>query len=142
MFFQSFLTENSIHFWLQFQSFHSPSWHATKLSSRSHSVLLYAQPLSQIIERHSLSHSEVADESQLYNSVPLEQFVSCISNMQSYVANVKHWMTQSKLQFNEDKTEALLVVSQNSPNLPLSINIGQNNICFSRSVQNLDMIFL
>ena len=35
--------------------------------------LLYTQPLSQIINRHSVSHSEFADDSQLYDSVPREQ---------------------------------------------------------------------
>ena len=61
--------------------------------------------------------------------------------MQSCVDDVKLWMTQNKLQLNEGKTEALLIDSQNSPNLPLSITIGQNDICFSRSVRNLGVIF-
>ena len=55
--------------------------------------------------------------------------------MQSYVDDAKLWMTQNKLQLNEGKTEALLIDPQNSPNLPLSITIGQNYICFSRSVR-------
>ena len=50
-------------------------------------------------------------------------------------------MTQNKLQLNEGKTEALLSNPQNSPNLPLSIKIGQNDICFSRSVLNPGVIF-
>ena len=50
-------------------------------------------------------------------------------------------MTQNKLQPNEGKTEALLSDLQNSPILPLSIKIGQNDICFSRAVRNLDVIF-
>ncbi|WP_419607217.1 reverse transcriptase domain-containing protein, partial [Thiolapillus sp.] len=103
--------------------------------------LLYTQPLSQIIDRHSISHSEFADDSQLYDSVPREQFDSLLSNMQSCVDDVKLWMTQNKLQLNEGKTEALLIDPQNSPNLPLSITIGQNDICFSRSVRNLGVIF-
>ena len=50
-------------------------------------------------------------------------------------------MTQKKLQQNEGKTEALLIDPENSPNLPLSIKIGQNDICFSRSVRKLSVIF-
>ena len=50
-------------------------------------------------------------------------------------------MMQNKLQPNEGKTEALLIDPQNSLNLPLSIKIGQNDICFSRSVQNLGVVF-
>ena len=99
------------------------------------------QPLSQIIDKHSVSHSEFADDSQLYDSVPREQFDSLLSSMQSCVDDVKLWMTQNKLQLNEGKAEALLIDPKNSPNLPLSIKISQNDICFSRSVRNLGVIF-
>ena len=61
--------------------------------------------------------------------------------MQSCADDVKLWMTQNKLQLNEGKTEALLIDPQNSPNLPLSIKIGQDDICFSRSVRDLALIF-
>ena len=39
------------------------------------------------------------------------------------------------------KTEALLIDLQNSPNLPLSVIIGESEIQFSKSVRNLGMIF-
>ena len=78
--------------------------------------LLYTQPLSQIIDRHSVFHSEFAYDSQLYDSVPREQLDSLLGNMQSCVDDVKLWMTQNKLQLNEGKTEALLIDPQNSPN--------------------------
>ena len=74
------------------------------------------------------------------NFVVNMQSCSLLSNMPSCVDDVKLWMTQYKLQLNEGKTEALLIDSKNSPNLPLSIKIGQN-ICFSRSVWNLGVIF-
>ena len=85
----------------------------------------YTQPLSQIIDRHSVSHSEFADDSQLYDSVPREQ----LDSLQSCVDDVKLWMTQNKLQLTEGKTEALLIDPQNYINkkikkLPLSIKIG------------------
>ena len=50
--------------------------------------LFYTQPLSQIIDRHSVSHSEFADDSQLYNSVSREQLDSLLSNMQSFANDV------------------------------------------------------
>ena len=56
-------------------------------------------------DRHSVSHSEFADDSQLYDSVPREQLDSLLSNMQSCLDDVKLWMTQNKLQLNEGKTE-------------------------------------
>ena len=39
------------------------------------------------------------------------------------------------------KTKAVLIDPQNSPNLPLSVIIGESEIQFSKSVQNLGMIF-
>ena len=45
--------------------------------------LLYTQPLSQIIDRRSVSNSEFADDSQLYGSVPREQLDSLLSSTQS-----------------------------------------------------------
>ena len=75
--------------------------------------------VNPFIDRHSVSHSEFADDSQLYDSVPREQLDSLLSNMQSCVDDVKLWMTQNKLQLKEGKTEALLIDPQNSPNLPL-----------------------
>ena len=42
---------------------------------------------------------------------------------------------------NEGKTEALLNDPKKSPNLPLSIKLGQNDICFSRPVRNLGVLF-
>ena len=74
--------------------------------------------------------SEFADDSQLYDSVPPEQLDSLLCNMQSCVDDVKFWMMKNKLQPTAGKTEALLFDPQNSPNLPLSIKIGQNDICF------------
>ena len=91
--------------------------------------LLYTQPLSQIIDRHSVFHSEFAYDSQLYDSVPREQLESLLTRV------------QNKLQLKEGRTEALRIDTQNSPDLPLSITIDQNDICFSRSVWNLGVIF-
>ena len=39
------------------------------------------------------------------------------------------------------KTKAVLIDPQNLPNLPLSVIIGESEIQFSKSVQNLGMIF-
>ena len=128
--------------YLLFISLHSPLMCTPRFSSRSHTVSsVHTQPLSQIIDKHSFSHSEFADDSQLYSSVPREHLRSLISNMQSCVAHVNVCMTQNKLKLNNEKTEALLIDSQNSPNLPLSIIIVESEIQFSKSVRNLGVIF-
>ena len=132
---------NGIHFWLQFKS--STLLHGVPQGSVLGPVLflLYTQPFSQIIGKHWVSRSEFAGDRQLYDSVPPEQLDSLLCNMQSCVDDVKFWMMKNKLQPTAGKTEALLFDPQNSPNLPLSIKIGQNDICFSRSVRNLGVIF-
>ena len=62
--------------------------------------------------------------------------------MLSCVDDVKLWMTQNKLQLNEGKTEALLIHWSTQLTKPSTLNqIGQNDICFSRSVWNLGVIF-
>ena len=86
----------------------------------------------------------------MYNSVPREHLRSLISSMQSCVADVKVWMTQNKLQLNNEINkknlkiklikEALLIDPQNSPDLPLLIVFGESEIQF-QSVQNLGVIF-
>ena len=90
--------------------------------------LLHTHPLSQITDRHSVSHGEFVNDSQLNNSAAREYLRSLISNMQSCAADVKVWMTQNKLQLNDGETEALLTDPQNSPNFSLSIVIGQSGI--------------
>ena len=44
--------------------------------------LLYTHPLSHIIDNHKVSHIEFADDSQLYDSVQSEYFLSLVSSMQ------------------------------------------------------------
>ena len=61
--------------------------------------------------------------------------------MQSYVDDAKLWMTQNNLQLNEGKIGALLVDHQNSPNLPIAVKIGQNDICFFEISPELGVIF-
>ena len=61
--------------------------------------------------------------------------------MQSYVEDAKLWMTQNNLQLNEGKIGALLVDHQNSPNLPISVKISQNEICFFEISPELGVIF-
>ena len=50
-------------------------------------------------------------------------------------------MTHNKLQLKEGKTEAPITDSQNSPYLPLSVKIGENDIRFSRPVRNAGVLF-
>ena len=67
--------------------------------------IVYTQPLSDVVNHHSVSHHIFADDTELYKSdSPSEAFtlawtIECISN-------VKVWVVQNKLQLNEDRTDS------------------------------------
>ena len=60
--------------------------------------------------------------------------------MQECVSDVKSWMTLNRLQLNDGKTEAMLVMSKRTSIaglIPQSMRIGDTNIDFSDLVKNL-----
>ncbi|WP_419612639.1 reverse transcriptase domain-containing protein, partial [Thiolapillus sp.] len=74
--------------------------------------VLYTKPLDDIFDRHSLCHHSFADDTQMRNSSSLDQLDTTISAMQECVSDVKSWMTLNRLQLNDGKTEAMLVMSK------------------------------
>ncbi len=68
---------------------------------------IFMLPLSQIIQNHGVSHHSFADDIQLYvplqstNSSSLDNFLVCLSN-------IKSWMSQNFLKFNDDKSEFIV----------------------------------
>ena len=103
--------------------------------------LLYTQPLAQIIEQHSVSHADFADDTQLYNSSSPDHFQPLLTSTESCIESVKHWMTTNKLQLNDKKTEALLVDTAEKIDPRVKLSVGQSQISFSSSVRNLGVIF-
>ena len=67
--------------------------------------VLYTQPLSKIIQHHSLYHHSFSDDNQLYISSNLAQLQEIIRTSQSCISDVQAWMHNNKLQLNPDKTE-------------------------------------
>ena len=56
--------------------------------------------------------------------------------------DVKSWMTLNRLQLNDEKTEAMLVMSKRASNsglIPQSMRIGDTAVDFSDFVKNLDV---
>ena len=103
--------------------------------------ILYAQPLSDIVERHSFSYHMYADDTQLYKSVTPNDRHYLFESLQSCVSDVKLWMVNNNLQLNEDETELILVPgSSKSIQFPHYLNFGQNQIPFSDSARNLGVI--
>ena len=103
--------------------------------------VLYTKPLDDIFDRHSVCHHSFADDTQLLqNSSSPVQLDTTISAMQDCVSDVKSWMTLNRLQLNNGKTEAMLVVYKRtsaSGLIPQSISVGDTEVYFSDLVKNL-----
>ena len=68
---------------------------------------------------------------------------SAISSIQSGVLQIKEWMTQNKLKFNDSKTEVLYIHSKfdRSPMPFNSINIGSCSITPAKQARNIGVTF-
>ena len=78
---------------------------------------------------------------ELYRSAVPTHLASLFTDIQSCISDVKEWTFHNKLQLNEDKTEALLLTSSKSSNLPSSLKVGHNDYHFSDSARNLGVMF-
>ena len=54
---------------------------------------LYTQPLSQVIQKHAVSHISYADDTQLYDGAPVDKVAEVVGRLQSSIADIKSWMT-------------------------------------------------
>ena len=78
-----------------------------------------------------------ADGSQLHRSCQPTDVVHTIFTVQDRILHIKDWVTENKLQLNEDKTETLLFNSSKLQDPPTSLSICQTTVTFSDSVRNL-----
>ena len=100
--------------------------------------VLYNHPISEIVSYHSLSHHSFSDDNQLYKSGNITQLPEIIHSTQSCISDVKAWMTNNKLQLNNDKTEVILIATKTVLNsVPQSINMEDSDINFANTVHNL-----
>ncbi|KAK7092145.1 hypothetical protein V1264_009742 [Littorina saxatilis] len=106
--------------------------------------IMYTSPLTDLIDRHSVSHEMFADDTQLQNSATPSEYAQMTTSLQSCIADVELWMSTNKLRLNCDKTEAIRFTKSSlssSLSLPPSITLGSSTIEFSDSVRDLG-IFL
>ena len=54
--------------------------------------VLYIQPLSNLIKRHSLSVHLFADNIQMKTSIPTQHVHRAISSVETCISDVKYWM--------------------------------------------------
>ena len=80
---------------------------------------MYINPLSAIIDSHSIIHHSFADDLQLQTSAPPDRISEILHSMQSCKCDVKAWATANMLRLNDNKTNSRL-----SPLKELSISIA------------------
>ena len=95
--------------------------------------ILYTKPLSNLIERHSISSQSFPDDSQLLDSCHPDHLDTTVQRMQNCISEVKLWMDCHKLKLNDDKTESILIKSDRitlPDSAPTSIRVGNSDIPF------------
>ena len=78
-----------------------------------------------------------ADDTELYKSDSPSEAFTFSRTIEACISDVKVWVVQNKLQFNDDKTDSLLTGSAPGIDLPYSVRVGQNDIRFSSAARNL-----
>ena len=103
------------------------------------SFTLYSQPLSDVISAHGCDFHKYADDTELSQSAPPDEFYSVQTSIQTCIEDVLSWMNSSKLMLNTDKTEVRAdgTSSRLSRVDCNSANIGVSNIPFITSVEYL-----
>ena len=106
---------------------------------------LYTNPISSIIHSHSsINHHFYADDTQLYIALTPTNFSHSIQKLKNCVSNIQNFMSANKLKLNPEKTEFILIGSQNNhkqllPYFP--INILGNQVSPAQSVRHLGVVF-
>ena len=105
--------------------------------------VLYIQPLSNLIKRHSLSVHLFTDDIQIETSILPQHVHSAISSVEICISDVKYRMIENKLQLNDEKTECLLThPNKCTQNLNCtSLSFGHNVISFSTTAKKLGFHF-
>ena len=104
---------------------------------------LYNSPINAISVKHGVSDHFYADDEQIYVSFPLAPDHSAQARAYSMVSNcvgeTKSWMSDNLIQFNDQKSDALVCYSKSSrlkpANIPLAL--GEASISPSDTVRNL-----
>ena len=104
--------------------------------------ILCTKPLSNLIERHSISSQSFADDTELLDSCHPDHLDTNVQRMQNCISEVKSWMDCNKLKLNDDKTESILIKSDRimlPDSAPTSIRVGNSDIPFASHARHLGL---
>ena len=107
--------------------------------------VLYATPVSDIMNYYSLHRESFSDNTQLHQSAHITELDQLISRIQDCITDLKTWMIYNKLRLNDDKTELMLATPKrfhNHSSLPPSMQCSQVDISFSPSVRSLGVVLV
>ena len=106
---------------------------------------MYTKPVSDIIQRHGLSHHSYADDTQLYMTInhSNNDWRDGLARIELCVSEIREWMNHNMLKLNDDKTELIVFASKYKQDLynDLSITIGDTVVDCSSQVRDLGVIF-
>ena len=102
---------------------------------------MYTKPVSNIIQRHGLSHHSYAYDTQLYMTMDHSNndWMDGLARIELCVSEIREWMNQHVLKLNDDKTELIVFTSKYKQDLynDLSITIGGTVVDCSSQVRDL-----
>src|SRR2546425_5581648 len=78
----------------------------------SFSLSLYTSPISHILENTNISFHRYADDTQLYISFSSSDSSSALASLSHALDSVYSWLTLNRLSVNPNKTEYLLIGTQ------------------------------
>ena len=121
------------------------SFSGTPITTFMKIYCMYTKPVSDIIQRHGLSHHSYADDTQLYMTMDHSNnnWWDGLARIQLCVSEIREWMNHNMLKLNDDKTGLIVFTSKYKQDLynDLSITIGDTVVDCSSQVKDLGAIF-
>ena len=106
---------------------------------------MYTKPVSDIIQRHGLSHHSYADDTQWHMTMEHSNndWWDDLARIELCVSEIREWMNPNMLKLNDDKTELIMFTSKYKQDIynDLNITIGDTVVDCSSQVKDLGVIF-
>ncbi len=97
---------------------------------------LYIRPLGDIIRKHNVSFHLYADDTLLYLSLKVGDFIQPLLEC---ISDITKWLSNNFLQLNENKTE-IIVFGSKKTRMNIIEELGNHFPSISSQVRNLGVI--